>query len=210
MAVILNLNDIIEVKHFCSLGNQQGINVLHYRVRAKAGAGLTDAAVAGLMSSVIGPLYKAYLPTVARYEGCRIQVVWPLPVQVAVPDTSGAGVGTIATDPLPSQAAMLAKKATTLAGRRNRGRIYLPFWGESQSDATGKPSAAAIALAATLLTAELVETIYGPGADTVTLTPILWRKGGPDYQDVVQVIIRSAWATQRRRSLINRGDQIGP
>lgn len=210
MASLVVVDDIVEVKAFCSLGPQQGINVLHYRCSAIGGAGLTDQDLCTTMSAIVAPLYKAYLPTAARYEGLRLQLVWPPPVPVAVTSFSGNGAGGIATDPLPSQATMLSRKNTSLAGRRNRGRIYLPFWCESQSGTDGKPSAAAITLAGTLLAQLLTTQAYAIGGDSVTLVPVLWRRGGPDYQAITSFTTRNAWATQRRRSLINKGDVIGP
>lgn len=210
MAAILNVGDIAEVKFFCSDGAQQGINVLHYRCRVKAGAGISDAALAGLMSAAAATVYKAYLPTVCRYEGVRVQLINPLPVQAAQVSTAGSGAGSVITDPLPPQASLLAKKNTTLAGRRRRGRIYLPFWGESQSDSAGKPTAGALTLADNVLNVLLIETVWGTAPDTVTMTPVLYNKALNDWQEVISYTKRTAWATQRRRSLINKGDVIGP
>jgi hypothetical protein len=210
MAVILKIGDILEAKIFCSNGQQQGINVLHYRVKSFTGAAYSDAAFADKMSQSAAPLYKVYLPTACRYEGVRAQVIFPLPVQAAQVSTNSAGFGTVIADPLPSQASFLVKKNTALAGRRFRGRMYLPFWGESMSDATGRPTGPANTAALDIATLLLTEQTWGVFPDQVVLTPVLWSREFSDYQAVTGVVLRAAWATQRRRSLINKGDTIGP
>lgn len=210
MAYTIRANDIIEVKVFCSLGTQQGINVLHYRAAAIGGLSQTDQQVADLMSTALAVPYKAYLPTVGRFEGVRLQVVGPDPAVVAVISKNGAGVGAIATDPLPTQAAMLAKKNTAQAGRFARGRIYLPFWGESQSGADGKPTAGALTLGVAVFDELFDPATYGAGGNTVDLVAVLSKKPFINSLEILSYTQRLAWATQRRRSLINKGDQIGP
>lgn len=211
MAQQLLLNDIVEVKFFCSAGGiQNGINVLHYKVSGVPVPGVTDSDAAAALSTQAAPLYKAYLPTGTRYEGVRLQIVRPglFPAAVSV---AGAGVGLIAQDRLPSQVAFLLSLRTGVAGRSGRGRVYLPFWPETYNSSTGRPEAVAVTAATNWSNAMIANLTVTVGAFSCVLSPVIMSKVGALATPIVTtVLIRQEWATQRRRSQINRPDVLGP
>lgn len=210
MASIVSLGNVLEVKAFLRQGAQTGINVSHWVMTGGAGASLYDDVVAGFFSTQLAPLYKAYMSQNVSYEGVKLQIIFPAPAKVAVISVAGAGVGALLAECLPPQTALLFTKTTALAGRSNRGRMYLPFWPETASDGIGVPTNAAQAQAAALATYYTQPHTFTVGADSTTLAPILWHKGTANYSLVTQAIVRGAWATQRRRSLINKADATFP
>lgn len=210
MAYILQLSDVIQFKFFCNNLIQNGINVLGYQVGITTVAGVTDQDAATAISGVAAPLYKAYLSTQNRYAGVKAQVIRPV-LQPAVISTNANGNGTQATDPLPPQVAFLLSPRTAVAGRKGRGRVYLPFWNEGQSDSPGSPNAGAIALATAWSNGLFATLSVTVGGSTITLKPVIVSRTLPITQiPVTSVVIRTAWATQRRRSLITKPDVLGP
>jgi hypothetical protein len=210
MGVLVPIGSVLELKAYTRLQSQNGINVLHYRVSALIGPAISDQAIVSVLDGAAAPLYQAWLPATARYSGLRLQIIAPLPVQAAVIATADAGAGSVASDALPAQTALVVTKRTVLAGRRNRGRAYLPFWPESMNDANGQPTAAAIGLATDWATFFLNPINVAVGPSTVTLTPVLFRKLTLTTVDLFSAQVRVQWGTQRRRSQINKGDIPGP
>lgn len=210
MATTLTAGDTLEVKLFSQNLAQQGINVLHYIVTGIAGGAMTDQTLATNLDGSFAPLYKAFLPTVCAYKGLRLQKIFPLPVAAAVVATGNAGAGLRAFDPLPSQAAMVIKKASNLAGRINRGRAYLPFWSEAENDASGFPTAGALVFADNWRNFALNTIVVVVAGVTVTLTPVIWHDATVSVTIITGSVVRERWGTQRRRSEINKADVIGP
>jgi hypothetical protein len=210
MAVTLAVDDTLEAKFFCRQDTQNGINVIHYRVTAVAGGSLTDTQVVALLSARVANLYRALMSASSSYEGVRLQRVRPLPQPVAVVSTVALGVGTAGGSNLPSQAAYLISKRSNLAGRANRGRTYLPFISDVFNAASGVPNAGGLAAANDWAVAMLQSFTLVVGAATVTLAPMIYNRGTGGSVFMVGFTIRAKWATQRRRSEINRGDQVGP
>lgn len=206
----LFLNDVIECKFFCNDQVQNGINVIHYMASATVGGGVTDQDVANAMSTSVAPLYKNYLAVGNRYAGLRVQIVNPN-LFPAVVSLNGAGAGVNVSDALPPSASFLLSPRTNIAGRAGRGRTYLPFWNEDQSNVGGHPTAGAIALATAWSNGVFATLNVVVGGNSVTLTPIIWSRRAPLARNqVLNVVIRSEWATQRRRSFINKPDVLGP
>lgn len=200
MAATLGLGDVIELKLFCTLKDQLSVNVLHYRVSATAGAiAITDALAAAALDTKFAVRMKDLITSDAAYAGLTVQRIRPLaapPVQ----NITGAGAGNGGAPSLPRQVAGLIKKGTTLAGRKERGRIYLPFPGEPQSD--GNPPVPTAGYQAALQTfADHMDDLVSvaSGADSITLQPVLYHRATHTTSDVVFTVTRARWATQRRR-----------
>lgn len=119
-------------------------------------------------------------------------------------------VGTAVGDLLPPQTALCITTRTALAGRSYRGRVYLPGWAESTSDAVGQATAAAQTAAVAFVTDLMSMTISGnilnlavarqsktnatPPPPTIELEP-------GELNDVTAVLSRDLrWETQRRRA----------
>lgn len=210
MALVL-LNQVHNVTYGCRQGQQTGLNRVQYVVTATGGPALTDQGLANALSTTVAASFKNYLPATGSYLGLRLQIVSPLPGDPGVSSVSGAGAGTVVSDPLPTQAAMLFSKRTPVAGKIGRGRLYLPFWTEDDNDATGKPTNAALIAGNAVATIILNPIVIVVGVSTVTLTPCLAKKSNAWLPLILSGYVqRTQWATQRRRSQINRGDSSFP
>jgi hypothetical protein len=199
------------MKVFCGAsGVQQGINVLHFQVNSVAAPGVTDQDMATSMDAALAAPYKAYLPTSCEYLGLRVQIIRPN-LKPAVIAIGNRGIGTEASDQLPSQATLLLSPRTAVAGRKGRGRCFLPFWGKAASTIAGGPTGAAVALAQTVSNILYGARVLNAGAFACNIIPVLVSRNAPLTQiPVTSVLIRTAWATQRRRSKINKPDVFGP
>jgi len=205
------LNDVLNVTYGCSMGPQNGLNRIQYVVGSTVGPVLSDQAWATVLSTTVAAGYKNYLNVNARFLGLRLQKVFPGIAPPGVSATAGTGVGTIAGDPLPTQVAMLFTKRTPVGGKVGRGRVYLPFWSESDNDIAGKPTALALGNGNALANQILNPMTLISGASSVTINPCLAKKSNgwlPLQLD--GYVQRQNWATQRRRSQINRGDSVFP
>lgn len=206
MATLLALNDVVEAKFFNRDQAQTGINVLHYKVTAVAGGSLTDQQVVDSLSTTAAPLYKGLMSGTTSYSGARLQRVTPLPMPVAVSSTNGAGAGTAGGTPQSSQTALLITKRTALAGRANRGRTYLPFLSINFISGIGEVNAGGIAAATAYANGMFATITVVVGGASVSLQPVIFQRATLTNVPITSLVIRAAYATQRRRSFINRGD----
>lgn len=200
MPVTLALNDILEVKVACNNTNQLGLNVLHYRIAAVTGGAVTDADMALAMDVKFAPIYKSLMGNTASYFGVRVQVISTNPKPVAQVSTTLTGAGGIAGGVLPGQVCAIIKKITAIAGRRGRGRYYIPFPPVPADDTTlNKPTAAYLLLlqaAATALDDPITATF---GADDAIATLQVRNAASGTVTAVDQLQASPIWATQRRR-----------
>lgn len=210
MAAALAIGDIIEVTFLQRFGAQTGAMVYHLRVDNIANGAVEDQDVANSMSSLFAPLIKACMGSTAEYVKTRAQVISPVR-RPAVQSTLQAGAGSILGDMLPPQCAGLIKLAGEIANRHGRGRKYVPFPAESESAAGGVPSAFYIT-ALDALKDELIDdhqvAAGGVGPGIADLDPIIWNRSLGSYQNVTGGASVQAWATQRRRSFVNRADPL--
>jgi len=204
------VGDIVEQKTACAFSGQNGLNVRHWRVTFIISGGANLKELADNHSGILSNMYKAYLPDHATFRGVQMQQIFPLPAHDREVSNSGNGFGTREEEPLPSQATQIWKLTSGFAGRANRGRLYLPFWTEADNDSNGQVSVAATALGkdiADFFTTS--QTTVGAGGSTTLLPVVFHRADGTDRQ-LTGNEARQNWATQRRRSLINRADTLIP
>lgn len=209
MATPVN-GDLLQISYYCTTVNQNGINVVQYRVSSIIGGGCTDAEIAAAISTLAAPVYKAYLPPTAKYSGLRLRFLEKDPLPVPVSDVSGAGVGVLAGDLMATQAAGIIEKRTNFGGPGGRGRMYLPFICEASNDLNARPNAAWLVLAAALGTVVLTAQTVIVGGRQTTLTPIIYDRLDGVRTDISSFVPGSEWATQKRRSQVNRADNLGP
>lgn len=199
-----SVDDVIQVKVLTRLGNQAGLNILHYRVRAMAGTGPTEMAVAERFAVLISPVILPLLTQTAAFQGINVKTVFQTPT-VGATTADGAGFGTGGASPLPGQVTGILTKQTLFAGRGNRGRVYVPFPSEEDNTAANLPSIgyqAALANYADNL--NNVITI-GTAPNTITVEPIVFRRLDPATSKVVENLrVNIAWATQRSRGNYGR------
>lgn len=201
----------LEVRHYCwcAGSSQLGINTVRIRFGSFIPGGPVDAVdFADAYATAIAPYYKAVLDSSCTFAGVSIQD-FPTRLNIAVFSKDGAGAGLVAGNDAPSQASGLISFRTMLAGRKGRGRIYVPFPSVTSNGADGLPITAY-----TDALGELADTFIGPEPLTVGTTSIAYfgvivdDKGVGAYKDIAQVIAQKKWATQRRRGSYGRKNEL--
>jgi len=205
MATAPAVGDILKHVNYCRAMGQNGLNVRHWRVSFQSGVAPSLDDVALALDDIFRPLYTAYLLTSAQHLGTTLQKINPLPVGDEG-STSRSGVpGVVEGTPLPPQCCGHITLNTGVAGRANRGRMYLPFWAEEQC--TGAvPTAGAIALMLPIGVAHKTVQTFVIGAGSITLQPIIWRRASETYIQITSGTIQPHFSTQRRRSLVHTND----
>lgn len=213
----INDGDIVKALVYCRAGQQVSVNRLIFRAFAKTGVGITLEDFASNFKGDVASLYKVWMSATSEIEGVRAQVIRPvLGPHVSTP--FGIVVGTAPGSALPPQVAVDMQLKTANVGKMNRGRQYLPFWDDSFLLAGGFLTVAGVTAASNYLSFLLGPIVYGAGVDTQRFELVIDSKGSiktvpptPPHVNVVTsgTIIRN-FATQRRRSAINKGDSFGP
>jgi len=200
---IMEVADIVQVRIYCTMGNQTAVNVRHYAVTAKAGVGATPLEFAAQISAAVAGPYKGLMSSLADFHGVDAQVVWPIP-GLAEGTIANAGPGTITGDPLPFQTCGLIALRTATPTRHGRGRVYIPFPAETDNSNTGVPSAGYVTALDLIGTQLFLPRTPGTGGNTNTLTPVIYNRVAHTALGVTQWISRLYWATQRRRGNFGR------
>jgi len=193
------VGDVFEVRLITQSGNQVGINVRHYRSSAITGSGVTLTDIAFNLASVFGPLYAPLMSNAAEFRGVGVRRRIPAPVSAEVFSTLPAVQGTRAGDQLPKQTSGVITLRTALAGRQNRGRLYVPFPAESSNGVGGTPEATYVADLITLADSLDDPRIPGFAPNTETLLPVIAHRPSYTHVDIALAVPRGIWGTQRRR-----------
>lgn len=197
----LALNDVYEVKFYCTFGVQTATPRFHVRITNIVGTP-TDVHLADRMDTAFALHLKNIMTDQASYRGVSVQRLFPLPKTAPVFDITGQGPGANAGTPLPKQVSGLIAKKTNFAARNMRGRFYIPFPSETDSDPTeARPNAAYVTLAGFIATGLSNFHAVGAGGNTADAVPIIYSGTGAHVNgsDIVQCLTRGYWATQRRR-----------
>lgn len=197
----IQVNDVYEIKYATYCAGNAGINVLHYACTAVAGTGSTDIQLATQLDALMAPLYKACMAGIATYYGIRAQRVTPLPKSLSVVVSPNIGVGLAGAAALPGQVCGIITLQTAIAGRKNRGRVYVPFPASAQNDATNDTPVGGYKNEIQSLGVGLTSTIVaGVGGNTSTMVPVIYHRKDSTFTLVVSIRANQKWATQRRRS----------
>jgi len=202
------VGDIFRVRIACQSVAQGSINVLHYRL-ASLGAGTGQPSVTEIATQLDAHWFlsfKALVDDAHQYRGTGVQLIFPPPPAVEGTATANAGAGhVVGGDALPKQVAGLISWRTAFAGRRYRGRSFIPFPGESDNSEQQVPTAGYVTRLATLAgkiaIPPLITSISGANAN---LELVIWHRDSSTYTPVNNYIVRSFWATQRRRGDFGR------
>jgi len=208
-------DEIYEVKFYFNYANQVAQNVLHYRISAVAGSP-TDAMLADVLDTTFAPAFGDCLSQHATYAGVGVSRLRPLPRTIPVYDNDGEGAGGVLGDPLPKQVCGVITKRTALAGVRFRGRMYVPFPGEADNEATtGIPSVGYVANLDVL--GALLDNVLavGAGGNTASANPVLWNRAtttptvqAETFTPITGFRSRGIWGTQRRRGDYGATNQL--
>ena len=206
---VLELNDIVQLRLYCNAAPQGSINVRHYQVTEVNNGSSSDAAAATAFATLFAPLMKNVISDQTEYGGLQVQIVHPVR-RVEVTNITGAGNGVLTGDLLPPAVSGLITLRGDRSGRRFRSRMYAPFPSEAESGVAAAPSAGYLLKLRDLANALLQVQIIGAGLDKCTLTPVVTPRTYLTTERLTSAVVRVNWATQRRRSFINRNDNPGP
>ena len=211
MPVLLTLNDIIELKIGCWAQAQAGINVLHYKVTTVVPTSVTASEVAVHFDVLAAPLYKAALSSQAQYYGVTVQKIVPLPPSTFALSAGLSGPGLVGSKLLPTQVCGMITKQTDFAGRKYRGRIYVPFPDEeSNEDTTGTPELLYIGALTNIANGLLVPQNVVGALGAATLTPVLLDKDTGGTVNITGGLARDRWAGQHRRGNYGQSNVYPP
>lgn len=200
------VGDVYEVKLYTVQGAQTAVNVRHFRVSAVSATTPADSAIADAFSNRYGPVLRPLMSTSAEFRGAGQRLVSTIPKPVETYSVAGAGPGTVAADPLPKQVCGLLTLRTAFAGRRYRGRIYVPFPAESDNDFTTRPIATYVTRLQTLGGQFTGSFTITQGANTMTVASVVFSRQLGEWSVVTGYTARSSWATQRRRGDFGRSN----
>ncbi len=203
MATLLLAGDRIKVRVLCKCRDQVSTNVLHWRTRVIAAGPVTTADVAARLDGLIAAPLRAILSVDATYVAVGVSRYWPLPPTVEDTDITGTGLGAAGNgEALPTQICGIVTKLTANAGRKWRGRIYMPFPGEASNGLNGLPEVAYVAGLAAVGTVMTGFFNLLVGAAIYEFDPVLQASGTPDainWTVLAGRTVRTVWATQRSR-----------
>lgn len=203
------VNDILQIKFFCSQQAQLAVNVTHWVVSSIVGLAPTDNAVALFFGNRVKVAYAGLLNNNATFQGTSCQHLFPLPTRVEDFNAVTALGGTAGAAGLPKQCCGLFTKKTALAGRANRGRVYVPFPSETDNaDGTSAPTAGYMTnlggLAALLTTSATLTN----DENATTFLPVVYHRATHSFTLITTAFARQKWATQRRRGDFGRTNSI--
>lgn len=198
------VNDILKAQIFCVQNNQTSCNVLHFRVVSNGAVPLTEQQTVDDFSSVVATNLKPCLTSQADYYGVTLQRVAPTPVGAQWTSANGSGPGTSGGDAMPWQVAGLVGKKTALAGRRYRGRCYIPFPSEQDNQAGGTPAALYLTAIGTFGNNVMMGWAAVVGLNALTTEGGVYSKVLNSFAAMLSAPFRTKWATQRSRGQFGR------
>lgn len=206
---------MIQATVVSSFRNQVANNVLHYRYLALSDTAPSvddlDAFTQQLRLTIVDD-FKECLSQDARYEGLSIRWLSPggKDFDKVYTLAQGAGPGTADTPgTAPSQVCGLIRKRTEFAGRRGRGRFYMPFVPEDALLPDDLPALAYRTLLSSL-GAQLIETlnVTFQGQMTAFEPGIASTRSAQSFTPIVAALVANGFATQRRRGYFGRPNVV--
>lgn len=194
-----SLDDVLQVRVVSHYDNQNGINIRHCKVTQIDGAGVQMDEIARELDQDIGPLIKPLLGSFATYRGTEVKNLTGAK-NVPIHSDLAAGPGTGGAQPMSKQTSGIATIRSDQAGRQFRGRIFVPFPAEEESESPGKPTAGYVTALGTYAGYFTGTLIIGGAPDTITIQWGIWSRQTQTLTPATGLVARDKWATQRRRS----------
>jgi hypothetical protein len=187
---------------------QAAVNALHYQVLSISGAPTTDQDVANYCDAQFGPVYGPIINNTATYRGTQCRVLNLTPEPVTVFSNTHATTGSAGAIGMSRQTCGLIAYYTNTGGRKGRGRTYIPFPSVAQDQGFGIPTAGYVALATTVASTILAVSVVPNAAATGSATLIfaIYDKTTKVMTQVTSKVVRTVWATQRRRGSYGRAN----
>lgn len=178
-------------------GAEYAVNVLHYLV--PSGQVVTGATATDLAAD-IGNAFGASTLDNWIENAVALSRVSVRDIRTAnLPEFNASltAGGLSVSDPLPLGVALCATFRTALAGRRFRGRFYMPGWAENANTSSGVADVGAVADLETFLT-----NISSPTVEGNLWTLGVMSQAEVETNPVIAIECRDAvWDTQRRRAV---------
>jgi hypothetical protein len=206
MATQLAPGQILRATIWCQDTEQASANVLHYVVQTVGGSPALDTDFAGVLDGSINAAVKGILANNATYRGIEAQIIWPLPLQLAVSSIIGAGTGLAGVTTLPRQSAAITQWKTATAGRHGRGRSYWPFPPATFNTLDGVIAPAGLTAFQTLHNAVLNFTNVAVAGRTATVALVVYNRVTHVGTIVTAAVTTNKWGTQRRRGTYGRAN----
>lgn len=214
---VLVPGNLYKCRFFNFISPQVGMNTLYLDCLSVAGVTPEEGDLVDHLSTLFSIPYKAAMGAPAEYVGADVQNVSglpPFPIQSA--SIIGQGNGTFNANLLPTQICGVIHLKTALTGRAYRGRIYIPFPGDTSQTAADYPmptGAYLTVLAGFSAILDTNVTVTGAGGGTAILQWVLHHnknKAGvtPSPTPIIDAPASVLFGTQRRRG--NYGRQNPP
>jgi len=200
------IGDIYRVVTGSRAGNQNGLNVSHWRLGVIAGAGLSDDLVAKGFDDLLRPLIIECQADRATWVGTSAQRIGPTSIGAKYFSGATAATGLVEEALLPPQTTGVFKLLSAVGGRGGRGRKYIPFPARTQQTDEGMPTATYLTKLLAVASAYSSQQTFTVGINGMGFDPIIYNRGAGTYNIVGAYQLRDAWGTQRRRSFINSSD----
>jgi len=196
---------------------QAAVNTFWLACTATTGASIGDDELAGFLSDDYAGDYKALLSFKATYLGTVVQI-WRYAVGWLndQSSTAGTGIGTYSSEALPRQVTGLLSLKTDFGGQKNRGRLYIPFVSKAAATEEGEPTADYLTALENFRTHLALyiggDTIVGIAGSATMQLGIYHRRKPPleppvDMTAVQRIIVKTAFATQRRRGTLGKANK---
>jgi hypothetical protein len=211
---VLEVADVIQIVSVTHIGDQAGLNIIHYQVDANNAAAPRN--LSALMEAYetldVALSLKSLLNVNASYRGFRARVLWPT-LSIEYISTVAAGAGNVAGDLLPKQVSGFIRKQSALAGRRLSGRFYVPFPGELDNDIIARPSEDYMDRLTTLAVKLTGQLTWGAAGRA---TPVIVKRANLLATPPTPLQTRGIaawtpirkWASQRRRGSFGRPNAL--
>ncbi len=178
--ISVTLKGTLKNGHHCAMGAAYSVS-----------APFTQSDANAYSAAVMGPLSDVWTNP-GTVDGCHFIIGNDGP-PLELDSTSGAGTGGRGATAQTPQVSFLIRKRTGFAGRKFRGRMYVPCVLETDVDDVGNLSGTAQTLLATFASA-----VQGPATSHITQM-VLLHSDTTDPTPIIDFTIEKMVATQRRR-----------
>lgn len=214
MGVAVQEDDVVEMRVWTSDAEQAAVNTHYLLVNSTTGGDVLDTDFANQQSTLLAPILKAMLPSVATYDGVQAKVLRSSAKFAAASSVIGAGPGTNGGVGMARQAAGLLSWTTRFSGPGARGRTFWPFPSASSNAGDGEPISDYINSLLTYGAAWLTTTLMINGIASAGVTFVLFHRATKAPHPVTpqstlpitSYIARGHWATMKKRGSYGRGN----
>jgi hypothetical protein len=183
--------------------SQLAVNNIHWLVAVVTGATFTNEDMASQLWTTFVPAIKPLVTNGALLQSVLTQRVSPIPRTFPYTYPTATPVnGTGGLTPGPDQISGIITFMTAKAGRKYRGRMYVPFPDAAAFDPTagGRPTGTyTTALQGLANMFASAHALTGQPGNTTTLQPVILHRPTLTYDPILTGRGNQKWAGQHRR-----------